>query len=1058
MYEKIKRLDEDFISIGSAEDERLIKEMNEKGIDSFKNKSVKEEDKEEEGTKKRKSGHVKMIARKKPRKLSDDDSDDEHRKCLKIVTFEATIDSEINGERKSGSARLNKVLHQMEIILLYTETNGGLSGHFILLSHGEDLKIMMDPQQKERTSDFWSNQQDWKIVTWRLYESCRVCILEFEDGIVIHILVERRYPLSKDLLQRMLDLGLEVERGLCARARSVDDMPFRTRACMGYTRWVFCKPCGRPKVIRGGETVSNSIFKHDLCKLIIAKMGFANTYDSTEGTESGEERFKKFANNSGIVAKRKIKGKAIMKEAKPVQKKTKLQLEQERLGLEEALRLQEQLDKEERQRIAKVHEEASTFNAEEWDNIQAQIEADEELAHSPKRRKIGEGSEPAEESKDELSQEQLQHLMIIVPEEGMNVELKRLFEPDDDDTLWKLQRGYDIFMLVEKDYPLTRALMTLMLCNKLQVDEYSVMADKKFDTLKQESSERYKKNISEIVDLENAKKKLENIVFKVGQSTQTMHTLTKPQNFYDETHKTALGYQNPLYLSQVQRKQPALYSGHVLIAKEHNPVAVCDSEEILILAEKSRTTLLVFYTKVFPKKLPPTSQVLKNLNNARDLLTKFDEFIKRRTTLSPYKIGSWEQSNIKVDNYGKCKSLDIVLLDLQESNKSLSELRKRFEKLEEYIITLDIAFQNHKEQMILNNPAKNKQLLVKTINNQSVEINDLKVIKKIEDENMSLDFQVSSLVKERKHIKLEYKKLYDSIKQTWAKTKLQTDSLQQKLNYQGSKNNKLRAQLKGKFSESQTNHRGTSVNTKLSKPSTSGTKLYFVTLFPKSKVIPKVVEKNDLSKSVSSHLTTNKIIEKYTKVLAPGLLKIESELINAYFKNNRAVHHDYLRVTKEHELLVYVSASCRFTQSGNEKWAPVTSHKKNNKPYVDASRMKQTIETITKVHAVKQNTCKTDNTMLPSTGRVSFTTASGSKPRSNIKNDRIPQSSSRSMKNKVEAHHRKFKSSVNKNNHVSDCNANVKNVALSKNSNTICLSCNEYLFSANHDACVVQYL
>ncbi|GKE32393.1 hypothetical protein Tco_1451715, partial [Tanacetum coccineum] len=39
------------------------------------------------------------------------------------------------------------------------------------------------------------------------------------------------------------------------------------------------------------------------------------------------------------------------------------------------------------------------------------------------------------------------------------------------------ERGHDIFMLVEKDYPLTRALMTLMLSNKLQVDEYSVMAD-----------------------------------------------------------------------------------------------------------------------------------------------------------------------------------------------------------------------------------------------------------------------------------------------------------------------------------------------------------------------------------------------------------------------------------------------------------------------------------------------------------------------------------------------------------------------------------------------------
>ncbi|GJS82567.1 hypothetical protein Tco_0749108 [Tanacetum coccineum] len=43
LYEKIKRSDEDFISIGSAEDERLIKKMNEKGIDSSKNEVIKEE-------------------------------------------------------------------------------------------------------------------------------------------------------------------------------------------------------------------------------------------------------------------------------------------------------------------------------------------------------------------------------------------------------------------------------------------------------------------------------------------------------------------------------------------------------------------------------------------------------------------------------------------------------------------------------------------------------------------------------------------------------------------------------------------------------------------------------------------------------------------------------------------------------------------------------------------------------------------------------------------------------------------------------------------------------
>ncbi|GJW00019.1 hypothetical protein Tco_1555270 [Tanacetum coccineum] len=51
--------------------------------------------------------------------------------------------------------------------------------------------------------------------------------------------------------------------------------------------------------------------------------------------------------------KRKHKGKAIMKDDKSVQKKTKKQLEQERLRHEEAIRLQEQINEEERQRIAR---------------------------------------------------------------------------------------------------------------------------------------------------------------------------------------------------------------------------------------------------------------------------------------------------------------------------------------------------------------------------------------------------------------------------------------------------------------------------------------------------------------------------------------------------------------------------------------------------------------------------------------------------------------------------------------------------------------------------------
>ncbi|GKF06098.1 hypothetical protein Tco_0036766, partial [Tanacetum coccineum] len=79
-------------------------------------------------------------------------------------------------------------------------------------------------------------------------------------------------------------------------------------------------------------------------------------------------------------AKTKDKAKGIMEESESAMTKTKRQQEQERLCLETAIRLQEDFNEEERQRIARVHEEASSFNVEEWEIIQARVEADEEIA------------------------------------------------------------------------------------------------------------------------------------------------------------------------------------------------------------------------------------------------------------------------------------------------------------------------------------------------------------------------------------------------------------------------------------------------------------------------------------------------------------------------------------------------------------------------------------------------------------------------------------------------------------------------------------------------------
>ncbi|GJU33827.1 hypothetical protein Tco_1182181 [Tanacetum coccineum] len=76
----------------------------------------------------------------------------------------------------------------------------------------------------------------------------------------------------------------------------------------------------------------------------------------------------------------KDNGKGIMTDSKDEQtKRTKLQQEQDRLGHEVAVRLQEELDEEERQRMARVHVAAQSFTEEEWENIRARVEADEEL-------------------------------------------------------------------------------------------------------------------------------------------------------------------------------------------------------------------------------------------------------------------------------------------------------------------------------------------------------------------------------------------------------------------------------------------------------------------------------------------------------------------------------------------------------------------------------------------------------------------------------------------------------------------------------------------------------
>ncbi|GJV07385.1 retrovirus-related pol polyprotein from transposon TNT 1-94 [Tanacetum coccineum] len=109
--------------------------------------------------------------------------------------------------------------------------------------------------------------------------------------------------------------------------------------------------------------------------------------------------------------------------------------------------------------------------------------------------------------------------------------------------------------------------------------------------LKNDFKKEESRNIDREIALEKKIKQLDNIVFKRDQSTQTVHMLTKPQFFYDHTTKQALGFQNPFYLNKAQQLELKLYDGNVI--KNTSSILIPDSEETLVLAEKSRSKMLL---------------------------------------------------------------------------------------------------------------------------------------------------------------------------------------------------------------------------------------------------------------------------------------------------------------------------------------------------------------------------------------------------------------------------------------------------------------------------------
>ncbi|GJX84919.1 integrase, catalytic region, zinc finger, CCHC-type containing protein [Tanacetum coccineum] len=152
------------------------------------------------------------------------------------------------------------------------------------------------------------------------------------------------------------------------------------------------------------------------------------------------------------------------------------------------------------------------------------------------------------------------------------------------------------------------------------------------------------------------------------------------------------------------------------------------------------------------------------------------------------------------------------------------------------------------------------------------------------------------------------------------------------------------------------------------------------------------------------------------------------------------------------ELLVYVRDTCPNAITLSAKKVAVTPKNKVKKvrfdePFTSSSNSKQ---------VESSKTLDSNTPVLTSTGLKCSTSKCESKPTGNTRNDRVSQTLSRNMKNKVEAQPRK----VNKKNCVVKPvhDVNVKHSLLHANSEPVCATCKKSLFDGVHDICFLDFM
>ncbi|GJU71618.1 retrovirus-related pol polyprotein from transposon TNT 1-94 [Tanacetum coccineum] len=320
-------------------------------------------------------------------------------------------------------------------------------------------------------------------------------------------------------------------------------------------------------------------------------------------------------------------------------------------------------------------------------------------------------------------------------------------------------------------------------------------------------------------------------------------------------------------------------------------------------------------------------------------------------------------------------------------------------------------------------------------------------LEEIETINIELDHRVTKLIAENEHLKQTYKQLYDSIKPARIRSKEQCDGLINQVNIKSAEISDLNASLQEKalaitaLKDELRKLKGKALVDNNVSNHPSDPELHQVNVEP---ITPKLLNKR----------TTHSAYIKHSQEEA-AVLRDLVDHIKANYPLDPLLESACKYTKLIQEMLSKISKTCPSINSSGEQLVAVTPMNK-----VKSVRFTEPVTSSRNTKTAHTSNLVSNKPMLSSTGVKQSTSASGSQPSGNTKKDKIQQTQSRILKNKVEAHPRKVKSSLKNKDHVVEPKgtAPVQHSKLNANSDLKCVKCNGCMLSDNHDLCVLDFI